>query len=616
MGIEPPTRLERYLSIETIGGASWKPDNKAIAFVSNLTGVYQVYHEVIDQPVIPTRLTTEEDRCTDPRYLSDGSILFVRDRGGDENFQLGLIKDTEIFWLTSQLDVKHRVSYTSENAVYYMANIEDRARLDLYRRSLPLQDNDPEILYQPQQGLVSAQLVSDDQNSVVLVRFRGNADHDLMLLDLQTSEVAELTAGLTKGRPTRWEAIRWLSRDALLVSTDFESDYQRLAVLNLNNDFMTLPEIEENLRWKVQTTTWSKSSDKTYYINNEEGYARLYSGVFNPDGVDDHHPIDLSIKASLVSGDARSFSRGMRLSPDGKKLAITLSSPIYPSTIWVLEIDSGKNVLIKTPDTVGLKTEDFVDCQLVRIESYDGLSVPYFRYIPQGETPSAGWPAILMIHGGPESQILPSFNPVLQFFLSAGFAVITPNIRGSSGYGKTYLDLDNIEKRLDSILDIKQIALNLKSSDPEINGDRLVIYGGSYGGFAVLSAMTEHPNLWKAGVDIVGISNFVTFLENTASWRRGLRESEYGSLKKDMDTLVRISPIHNVDRIQAPLFIIQGDNDERVPLSESLQIYDKVKSKGIPVELLRYADEGHGLAKLENRIDAYSKVLEWLREIV
>ena len=144
----------------------------------------------------------------------------------------------------------------------------------------------------------------------------------------------------------------------------------------------------------------------------------------------------------------------------------------------------------------------------------------------------------------------------------------------------------------------------------------MVIYGGSYGGFAVLSAMTEHPELWKAGVDLVGISNFVTFLQNTAAWRRPLREAEYGSLEHDMETLVRVSPIHKIDRIQAPLMIIQGDNDERVPLSESIQMYEKLKEKGLEVELMRFADEGHGLAKLKNKVKAYSEVMKWLKEIV
>jgi dipeptidyl aminopeptidase/acylaminoacyl peptidase len=210
----------------------------------------------------------------------------------------------------------------------------------------------------------------------------------------------------------------------------------------------------------------------------------------------------------------------------------------------------------------------------------------------------------------------PDFNPVIQFYLSSGYALVTPNIRGSAGYGRTYLDLDNVEKRLESIMDIKHLALHIKSKDDEIDGGRLVVYGGSYGGFAVLSAMTEHPELWKAGVDIVGISNFVTFLENTAAWRRSLRESEYGSLEHDLDTLIKVSPIHKIERISAPLFIIQGDNDERVPLSESIQMYEKLKEKGLPVKMLRFPDEGHGLAKLKNRITAYSEVVNWLKELV
>ena len=162
-------------------------------------------------------------------------------------------------------------------------------------------------------------------------------------------------------------------------------------------------------------------------------------------------------------------------------------------------------------------------------------------------------------------------------------------------------------------MDIKHLVFHIKSEDEEINGNRLVVYGGSYGGFAVLSAMTEHPELWKAGVDIVGISNFVTFLENTAAWRRSLRESEYGSLEHDRDTLIKVSPIHKIERISAPLFIIQGDNDERVPLSESVQMYERLKEKGLSVRLKRFSDEGHGLAKLSNRIEAYSEVVAWLR---
>jgi dipeptidyl aminopeptidase/acylaminoacyl peptidase len=205
---------------------------------------------------------------------------------------------------------------------------------------------------------------------------------------------------------------------------------------------------------------------------------------------------------------------------------------------------------------------------------------------------------------------------MVQFYLSANYAVITPNIRGSTGYGRDYMDLDNKEKRLDSILDIKELALHIRQNDLDIDENKLIIYGGSYGGFAVLSAMTEHPELWAAGVDIVGISNFVTFLENTAEWRRKHREGEYGSLEDDYEMLQSISPIHKIDRIQSPLFIIQGDNDERVPLSESIQMYEKLKENGLEVKLLRFADEGHGIVKTKNRILAYSQVVTWLDTVI
>ncbi len=219
-----------------------------------------------------------------------------------------------------------------------------------------------------------------------------------------------------------------------------------------------------------------------------------------------------------------------------------------------------------------------------------------------------------MIHGGPEAQITPSFNKIIQFFVSEGYAVVTPNIRGSAGYGKTYLSLDDKEKRMDSIQDIKELAIHLKRNEPRINGEKSAIYGGSYGGFAVLASITEYPDLWKAAIDIVGISNFVTFLKNTAAWRRKFREAEYGSLEHDYEVLVSISPIHKVDRIKTPLLIIQGDNDERVPLSEAIQIHEKLSERNVPVELLRFHDEGHGIAKRKNQIIAYRKIIDFLNK--
>lgn len=611
--------FEKYLSIEVAGGASWHPVANKVAFVYDAPGVNQIYlSEVLDRKATwPKRLTFEDDRCTDPRFMKDASVIFTRDRGGDENFQIGAINENlELEWLTYDLDAKHRIVTTSDIAFYYIANIEDKARLDVYRRRIPFDITKPELLYRPKRGIVNPVLISDDDNQIILKRYLGNVYQELALLNIETNEVTELTEEHTKIRPSRWTPVRWLDSSTILVRTDFQSNYDRLAVLTLDGEFQTYDEIERNLEWEVKTQAYSSNDAYTYYVMNEEGYSTIYRAKFSADSVSDIQKIILPKKGTIALGDARSWNHGLTVSPDSSKLAITLSTTTSPTSVWIYSIED-KRFWNATPvNTAGLNPINFVGEKLYRFDSFDGLSVPYFRFLPQGEMPDKGWPTIMMIHGGPESQLTPAFSPIMQFYASAGYAIIAPNIRGSTGYGKEYLDLDNVEKRLDSIKDIKHLALHLKDNDATIDGEKLVIYGGSYGGFAVLSAMTEHPELWKAGIDIVGISNFVTFLQNTADWRRSLREAEYGSLEKDVETLKKISPIHKVDRISAPLFIIQGDNDERVPLSESIQIYEKLKEKGLKTKMLRFADEGHGLAKRKNRIAAYSQVLKWLNDII
>ncbi len=219
------------------------------------------------------------------------------------------------------------------------------------------------------------------------------------------------------------------------------------------------------------------------------------------------------------------------------------------------------------------------------------------------------------IHGGPESQYRPSFAPLTQYLVAQGFAVVAPNVRGSTGYGKRYEHLDDVDKRLDSVADLAALHDWIASTD-DLDADRCALYGGSYGGYMVLAGLSMQPDRWAAGVDIVGISSLVTFLENTSPWRRKFREREYGSLEHDRDLLVEASPITHVDRMRAPLFIIHGANDPRVPLGEAEQIHRILTDKGVRCELAVYEDEGHGLAKLANRVDAYPRVARFLHEVL
>ncbi len=218
---------------------------------------------------------------------------------------------------------------------------------------------------------------------------------------------------------------------------------------------------------------------------------------------------------------------------------------------------------------------------------------------------------MLYVHGGPASQLRPELFVTFQYFLSQGFAILAPNVRGSTGYGRAWVALDDVELRMDSVADLKA-AVDWLETQPNINGARVAIYGRSYGGFMTLAALTEYPDAFAAGIDVVGISNWITFLERTGPWRRAHREREYGSLANDRTFLERISPIHKVEAIRAPLLVLAGENDPRVPISESEQLVERVRANGGQVDFVRYTDEGHIFSKLANRIDSFTQMADFL----
>jgi dipeptidyl aminopeptidase/acylaminoacyl peptidase len=295
---------------------------------------------------------------------------------------------------------------------------------------------------------------------------------------------------------------------------------------------------------------------------------------------------------------------GFEFSPDSGRLAFTLTAPERNPDVWVVDLPDGDARRLTRSSTAGIPPRSFRGPRVVRYTSFDDRRIPALFYEP--ETESA--PVIVNVHGGPESQARPAFAPVTQYLLGRGYAVFFPNVRGSTGYGKAYTHLDDVGLRMDSVEDLAYAAYWLR----ERGHGRIAVMGGSYGGFMVLAALTGYPELWSAGVDIVGIANLVTFLENTGSYRRSLREPEYGSLENDRDLLESISPIHKAGDITAPLMVIHGKNDPRVPVGEAEQIVDSVRSNGGTVEYLLYEDEGHGLAKLKNRLDAYPKITAFL----
>lgn len=302
--------------------------------------------------------------------------------------------------------------------------------------------------------------------------------------------------------------------------------------------------------------------------------------------------------------------RELTWSHDGTRLAFTLDSANDASDIWVWDIVQLQLWRATRSALGGIPQHTFATPSLVHYISFDGLQIPAFLYLPTSG-PTEQLPVVVYVHGGPEGQSRPLYSPTMQYLTACGYAVFVPNVRGSSGYGYKYQSLDDVRLRMDSVADLQHAVIYLRESgiaDPR----RIAVMGGSYGGFMVLSAMTTYPDLWAAGIDIVGIANFVTFLENTGPWRRKLREPEYGSLENDRDFLEQISPIHSIDRVTAPLFVVHGANDPRVPVGEAEQVVAALRARNVPVEYMRFADEGHGLIKRANRLVAYPAIARFL----
>jgi dipeptidyl aminopeptidase/acylaminoacyl peptidase len=298
----------------------------------------------------------------------------------------------------------------------------------------------------------------------------------------------------------------------------------------------------------------------------------------------------------------------LRWSPAGGAFGFTFSSPGDPPEAYTWSPDEG--LLRRTTSNDAADLPGLAAPELGHAPSFDGEQVPVFVLRPRRPDGSA----VVYIHGGPESAAVRSWNPVAAALALGGHTVVLPNVRGSAGYGRRWLGLDDVDKRLDSVRDLEAIHAWLPALD--VDATRAALMGGSYGGYMVLAGLTFQPELWAAGVDVVGMSSLVTFLENTSAYRRPYREREYGTLAHDRDVLQAASPLTVIDRLRVPLFVIHGRNDPRVPLSEAEQVVAAVRANGAECELLVYDDEGHGLAKRANRLDAYPRVAAFLARVL
>jgi dipeptidyl aminopeptidase/acylaminoacyl peptidase len=630
--------IQQYLNIKSAGSPTFSPDGKRMAYLTNVSGTSQIW--MIDLPNgAPKQITNYEDNIAFVRWSPAGGIVFGKAKGGDEN--------TQFFWmnadatgvkeLTNNPKVRHNFGELSGDGktIYYASNKRNPQFFDIY--SMDVATGKEELIYQ-QDGNNDFAAVNDAGSKFVVSRdgTELSLDNDLYLVDARNKTETLLTPHTGAAQ---FGSVNFVA-DGIVFAHNNEREFYSLAQMrkiNASGDDWSEKNREvkilDDASWDVGGIEMLHYGSTIAYTLNREGFSELYLRKYETGGKPLITVIDK--KSEMIKLPAQGITGGMTFSKDGSKLAFSFNSATNNSDIWLYDLEKKSLTQVTHSDRAGIPQESFVAPELIKYKTFDGREIPAWYYLPKnyavvqrtadgskiyavadtGTTTSLSKPislgVIVSVHGGPEGQERPGFNSLYQYFLSRGYAILATNVRGSTGYGKTFTHLDDVRKREDSVKDLAYSVEWLKTkggADPK----RIAVMGGSYGGYMTLAAITLYPDLWAAAVDTVGIANWESFLKNTSGYRRRQREVEYGMLDKDIDFLRSISPLAKVDKIKAPLFVIQGKNDPRVPYTEAEQIVKAVKAKGGIVEYKLYDDEGHGISKLKNRLELYPLVADFL----
>ena len=592
--------LNRYQNVRSAGFLDWTEDGNGI-YVSTRFGDVSQVHRVSHAGGARQQITFFDEPIGGLQRQPGGSkMVFTMDAGGSEFSQIFLLdpgSDDDAIMLTDGESRNGSVVWDrSGKSIAYRSTRRNGASNDVWMMDVSNPETAHIVLTSPDGTHWSASDFSEDGNKLLIGNYVGNADSRIYLLDIETGEM-RLLAGDPENPSSNFPVALDDKGTGFWFITDVKGDFRQLAWQSLEAG--TEPVIvTANIPWNIEGAEISHDRKRGVFSVNADGMSQVYL-------------LDLiSREFTAVEVIPTGLVGGMEFSPDDRKLGLTLNTAKTPSDSFVLQLgeaalEYGGFERWTYSEVGGLDTDSFIEPELVHYPTFDSSSggpekIPAWLYLPAGEGPH---PVIIVIHGGPEGQSRPSFSSTYQMWLQKlGVAIIRPNVRGSSGYGKHYMSLDNGFKREDSVRDIGAL-LDWITTRPDLDQNRLAVYGGSYGGYMVLASAVHYSDRLKAAVDVVGISNFVTFLENTQDYRRDLRRAEYGDerIPAMREHLQNISPLNHVEKISIPMLVIQGQNDPRVPVTEAIQMVDALRAQGQPVWYMNALNEGHGFRKKENR---------------
>jgi dipeptidyl aminopeptidase/acylaminoacyl peptidase len=597
--------VRRYTEFRAAALSSWHPVKREMLISTRFGDTAQV-HQVKFPGGARTQLTFYPERVGGASYKPKTGEYFIfnKDIGGNEFFQLYRydLSDGNVTLLT---DGKSRnTGGTWSNGgdqLVYTSTRRNGKDADQYI----INPSDPatnRLLLQVDSGGWGTSDWSPDDKKLLVNEFISANESYIWIVDAATGEKMLLTP---KGGS---EKVAYggagFSRDGkgVYVTTDKDSEFQRLAYIDLATKQHTY--LTDHIKWDVDEFVISRDGKQIAFVTNEDGISRL-------------HLLDTkSRKERVVPNLPIGIIGGLDWHENSRDLGFNVNSARSVTDVYSLDTKTGKVERWTESETGGLNTANFSEAELVRWQSFDNRTISGFLYMPPAGKFTGPRPVIINIHGGPEGQSRPTFLGRNNYFLNEmGAAILYPNIRGSSGYGKTFLKIDNGFQREDTYKDIGAL-LDWIKTQPRLDASRVMVTGGSYGGHMSFAIATLYNDKIRASLPVVGISNLVSFLERTESYRRDLRRAEYGDERdpKMREFMLRIAPLNNADKIQKPIFVVAGGNDPRVPLNEAEQMVKTVRRNNKNVWYLMAKDEGHGFAKKKNQDFQFYATIMFVRE--
>jgi dipeptidyl aminopeptidase/acylaminoacyl peptidase len=580
-------KVARMAAVGLSAAPSFAPDGASIAFLSNLTGVPQIF-------IVPTtggwpvQVTTGNDPVSALAWSPRGDLIaYAVAPGGGLNTQVYVVAPdgTGVRRLTTGAKENNSFGAWTEDgtALTLSSNERDAASFDAYVVDVT---SGRKTLVARIGGVGGLGGVTRDGRRSVLSKTRSRGDNDLFLVDLaRKTEVL-----LTRHAPPA-QFFGQIASDGKAVYLGSNNERDRVA-------FGRIPIAADGTPGAFQVIAERGDAELDGLAVSRDGATAAIS--WNAGGRNQLAFVELATGRSTPAGALPDeIAGGLTFSRDGKRLAMTIGGATRPTDIWVLDVASKKSWQVTWSPHPGVQLAALQRPELVTFQAHDGLALSGWLYRPSGTGAAA--PYVISFHGGPEGQERPTFHGDYQALLGQGIGVFAPNVRGSSGSGKAFVNLDNGERRLESLKDIKA-CVDFLVGQRIANPRKIGVMGGSYGGYLTMAALTEYPELFAAGANLFGIVNFVTFFAHSEPWMAAISTIEYGDPKTQKDLLDKLSPIHKIDRIKAPLLVLHGANDTNVPVIEAEQTVAALKQRGLPVEYILFPDEGHGWRKTANRI--------------